>query len=209
MLLYDYDAPSPRRVRIFLAEKGLSIPTRKIDLAKGEQLSVEYQAKNPRGTVPTLELDDGSCLWDTLAICEYMETLHPQPPLFGNTPLDHARVVMWYQRIELDGFHSVAEVMRNASRMFRDRALPGTLNLKQLPELVERGKARTLQFYRDMNAHLQASVNVAGDSFTLADIQLLCVLDFATGWGRMPIPPEREALLAWHAKTTERPSAKR
>ncbi|MFY9327531.1 MAG: glutathione S-transferase family protein [Georgfuchsia sp.] len=207
MLLYDYKAPSPRRVRIFLAEKGTAIPTRTVDLAKGEQFSPEYRQKNPRCTVPMLELDDGTCLWDTLAICEYLEALHPSPPLFGGNPLEHARVVMWYQRIELDGFMSVAEVMRNASPAFKDRALVSPLKWPQIPALIERGQSRVQQFYQDMNAHLAKSVNVAGDNFSLADIQLLCVLDFATGWGRMPIPDDCTALSAWHQKTGTRPSA--
>jgi glutathione S-transferase len=207
MLLYDYKAPSPRRVRLFLAEKGLDIPVRKVDLAKGEQFTADYRAKNPRCTVPTLELDDGTCLWDTLAICEYLENLHPQSPLFGSNPREHAQVVMWYQRIEFEGFLPAAEVLRNASPAFKDHALAGPLSLPQIPALIERGRSRVQQFYRDMNARLGEAVNVAGDFFSLADIQLLCVLDFAIGWGRMPIPNEYAALTAWHRKTGARPSA--
>ena len=207
MLLYDYKAPSPRRVRLSLAEKGLTIPTQIVDLAKSEQFAPYYRAKNPRCTVPTLELDDGICLWDTLAICEYLETLHPMPPLFGSNPCEHAQVVMWYQRIEFEGFLSAAEVMRNASPAFKDHALTGSLPLPQIPALIERGRDRIQQFYRDMNAHLDEAANVAGDFFSLADIQLLCVLDFAIGWGRMPIPNEYAALTAWHRKTGARPSA--
>ena len=90
MLLHDYKAPSPRRVRIYLAEKGLTISTRTVDLAKSEQLAPAYRAKNPRCTVPMLELDDGTCIWDTLAICEYLETLHPEVPMFGRNPVEHA-----------------------------------------------------------------------------------------------------------------------
>lgn len=208
MIFYNYGAPSPRRVRIFLAEKGLSIPTQSIDLAKGEQFAPQYRAKNPRCTVPALELDDGSCLWDTLAICEYLETQYPQPALFGLTPLDHARVVMWYQRIEVEGFMAVAEVMRNASPAFKDHALTGALPTAQIPALIERGHSRVQQFYLDMNARLLEASNVAGDFFSLADIQLLCVLDFATGWGRMPIPESCPELTAWQQKTAVRPSTK-
>lgn len=207
VILFDYGAPSPRRVRIFLAEKGLQIPAQVVNLAKGEQFSADYRAKNSRCTVPMLELDDGSCLWDTLAICEYLEALYPQPPLFGGNPQAHAQVVMWYQRIECDGFQSVAEAMRNASPAFKDRALPGTLPAAQIPALVERGRQRTQAFYRDMNAHLETAKYVAGDFFSLADIQLLCVLDFATGWGRMPIPEACAALTEWHQRIAARPSA--
>ena len=208
MLLYDYKAPSPRRVRIFLAEKGLVIATKNVDLSNGEQFAPDYHAKNPRCTVPTLELDDGICLWDTLAICEYLEALHPQPPLFGRNPGEHAQVVMWYQRIELDGFLSAAELMRNASPAFKDHALTGPLPSPQIPALVERGRARVLQFYQDMNARLGEAANIAGDFFSLADIQLLCVLDFATGWGRMPVPAENAALLTWHQRISARTSTK-
>lgn len=208
MIFYDYGAPSPRRVRIFLAEKNLSIPTRKIDLAKGEQYSADYRAKNPRCTVPTLELDDGTCLWDTLAICEYLEALHPQPPLLGSNPEERARVVMWYQRIEFEGFMSVADVLRNASRAFKDHSLTGPLPTAQIPALIERGRSRIQQFHQDMNVRLAESEYVAGNFFSLADIQLLCVLDFGAGWGRMPVPENCTALSAWHNTISARPSAK-
>lgn len=209
MLLYDYrPAPSPRRVRIFLAEKGVELPIRQIDLGKGEQFAADYRAQNPRCTVPALVLDDGTCIWDTLAICEYLDALHPQPPLLGATPLERAAVVMWYQRVELDGFLQVADVFRNASPAFKDRALFGPLPAAQIPQLVDRGRPRVQQFYRDMDARLTASKFLAGDFFSLADIQLLCVLDFAAGWGRMPIPDDLTALLAWKQAIDARPGSK-
>ena len=207
MIFYDYGAPSPRRVRIFLAEKGVTIPTVTVDLGKGEQYSAAYRAKNPRCTVPTLELDDGTCLWDTLAICEYLEALHPQPPLMGRNALERAQVIMWVQRIEFEGFASVADVLRNASRTFKDRSLTGALPTAQIPALIERGRSRTHQFYADMNLHMSSSTNVAGEFFSLADIQLLCMIDFAAGWGRMPIPEDCAALIAWHQKMAARKSA--
>lgn len=115
---------------------------------------------------------------------------------------------MWYQRIEFDGFLFVADVMRNASPMFKDHALPGPLLSPQIPALIERGRGRVQQLYQDMDACLAKSPNVAGDFFSLADIQLLCVIDFAIGWGRMPLPNECVALSAWHRKISERPSSK-
>ena len=208
MLLHDYKAPSPRRVRIFLAEKGLRVPTVIVDLAKGEQFAPAYRAKNPRCTVPMLELDDGTCLWDTLAICEYLETLHPEVAMFGRNPVEHANVVMWFQRMEWDGFASTADVFRNANPAFKDRSLTGLLPTAQIPGLIERGRARMATFYRDLNDRLAASEYVAGNFFSLADIQLLCVLDFATGWGRMHIPEDCATLSAWHLKTGARPTAK-
>ena len=209
MLLHDFTtAPSPRRVRIFLAEKGLDVPIHAVDLAKGEQLSDAYRAKNPRCTVPMLETDAGDCIWDTLAICEYVEALHPAPPLIGQSPLERAQVVMWYQRIELDGFLQAADVIRNVSPFFKGRALFGPLGAEQFPALVERGRPRVQQFYRDMDARLKESTFVAGDCYSLADIQLLCVIDFAAGWGRMPVPDECAALLAWKQKADARPGSK-
>jgi glutathione S-transferase len=207
MLFYDYKAPSPRRVRIFIAEKVLTIPTVIVDLAKGEQFTPAFRAKNPRCTVPLLELDDGTCLWDTLAICEYLEALHPQTPMFGRNPVEHASVVMWYQRIEWDGFAAAADVFRNANPAFKDRAVTGATPTAQIPGLIERGRARIAAFYRDLNERLTASHHVAGNFFSLADIQLLCILDFATGWGRMPIPEECTALIRWHRDAAARPSA--
>lgn len=210
MLLFDYPnlAPSPRRVRIFLAEKGLTLPTRVVDLGKGEQYSAEYQAINPRCTVPALQLDDGTCLWDTLAICHYLEALHPEPALMGRTPTEQAQILMWYQRIDAEGFLSVADVIRNVHPHFKGHAITGKQPTEQIPALVERGRAHTEQFYRTMDERLRTSAHVAGEAFSLADIQLLCILDFGTGWGRMPIPAECEALLAWHARISARPSAK-
>ena len=206
MLLYDYNAPSPRRVRIFLAEKGLTLPTVTVDLGKGEQFAEAYRAKNPRCTVPMLELDDGTCIWDTLAICEYLETLHPEVPMFGRNPLEHARVVMWFQRLEWEGFSATADVFRNANPAFKDHSLTGATPAAQIPGLIERGRARMATFYRDLNDRLAASEYVAGNFFSLADIQLLCVLDFAAGWGRMPVPEDCPALTHWYRKTAAHPS---
>lgn len=209
MKLFDSAAaPSPRRLRIFIAEKGLDIPRVNIDLAKGEQFTAEFRAKNPRCTVPTLELDDGTCLWDSLAICEYLEAIYPEPPLLGANPVERAQVVMWYQRMEADGFNAVAEVLRNASPGFRDRALPGTESIAQIPALAERGRQRMQSFYRAMNERLAESEQVAGPGFSLADIQLLCIIDFGTGWGRMPVPADLADLLAWHQRISARASAK-
>lgn len=208
MLFHDADAPSPRRVRIFLAEKGLDIPRRRIDLGKREQLDPAYLAKNPRGTVPLLELDDGTCLWDTLAICDYLESLHPQPPLLGHSAVERAEVLMWYQRIEFEGFLAVMDVLRNAAPFFKDHALTGPTPAAQIPALVERGKARMAAFYAAIDARLGESAFVAGRHYTLADIQLLCVVDFAAGWGRMPIPEVCRTLAAWRRRMDERAGVK-
>lgn len=209
MRLYDYGPPpSPRRVRIFIAEKGITLPMETIDLGKGEQYSERYRAINPRCTVPTLELDDGSYLSEGLAICDYLEALYPEPPLFGRTPQERAQVIMWFQRIEFEGFHAVAEVLRNSSRAFKDSSLTGPDRYPQLPELVERGRHRVAQFYASMHERLSQLDYVAGPFYSFADISLLCIVDFGTGWGRMPIPPELTALLAWHGRMSARPSAK-
>lgn len=206
MLFYDAAAPSPRRVRIFLAEKGADIPRHTFDLTKREQLEPAYRAKNPRCTVPMLELDDGTCLWDTLAICTYLETLYPDPPLMGRDAIARSQVIMWYERIESEGFLAVMDVLRNAAPWFKDHALTGPTPAIQIPALVERGRTRIAAFYAGMNERLAASSFIAGDSFSLADIQLLCVVDFASGWGRMPVPEACTALVEWHRQTSARPS---
>ena len=207
MKLYDYiHAPSPRRVRIFLAEKGIEIPTVQVDLAKGEQFAPEFRRMNPRCTVPVLELDDGTCLWETLAICFYLEQLHPEPVLMGRDAGEKAQVLQWNQRIENDGFQAVAEALRNSNKRFQGHALTGAVGFEQIPALAERGFKRTELFLRDMDAHLADRRYVLGDRFTMADITALVVVDFA-GRIRMTIPENHLHLKRWHEEVSARPSA--
>ena len=155
MKLFDFElAPNPRRVRMYLAEKGLQIPSVQINLRQGEQFHAEFKDENPSMIVPALALDDGTLITETMAICRYLEALHPTPPLFGSTPKEQAMVEMWSRRAELEGFMAVAEALRNSVERFKDRALPGPRNYAQIPALVERGKARAAGFLEDLEAGL-------------------------------------------------------
>jgi glutathione S-transferase len=207
MRLFDFDrAPSPRRVRIFLAEKQLEIPRINVDLYAMQQLSPEFLAINPGGTVPVLETDDGSYLTEGLAICHYIESLYPEPPLLGSGALEQARVLMWNGICEQEGQPAVAETLRNLSPGFRDHVFPGPLNIAQRPDLVERGKARMQQFFARIEQQLASHQYLAGDNFSFADITLLTTVDFAR-WVRVDAGRGNPALAAWHQKVSARPSS--
>jgi len=208
MKFYDCAiAPSPRRVRIFLAEKGITLPTIQVDLRKGEQFGEAFRAVNPDCTVPVLELDDGRRISDSLAVCVYLEQTRPQPPLMGVDAADRAIVAEWQRRAERDGFLAVAEAFRNSTPAFKTRALPGPDDYAQIPALVERGRARTQKFFKLMDARLADREFVAGDRYTIADITTLVAVDFA-GWIKLTIPDDCPHLRRWHAAVAARPSAK-
>ncbi len=208
MRLYDYaPAPSPRRVRMFLAEKGLEIETVQVDLAAGEEFRAPFVHLNPRCVVPLLELDDGTCLGEAAVICRYLEALHPEPPLHGTTPEARAQVEMWDRAMEEDGFRAVAEAVRNTSEAFVDRALTGPVAYAQIPELAERGMRRTRQFFDDLDARLAASAFVAGPTFSVADITAFVCVEFAR-WARVRPQPDHAHLLRWRDALAARPSAR-
>ncbi len=208
MTLYHSPAsPNSRRVRIFLAEKGVPVPLAPIDLGKGEQHSDAYRAINPRRVVPTLVLPDGTAIGEVLAIWRYLEEVHPDPALLGATPTDKALVTMWERRAELDGFAAVMEGVRNAASGLKGRAIAGPHGYEQIPALVERSRLRVANFYRDMNDRLEAVPFVAGEHFSAADITTLMTVDFATRALDMPIPEENGALKRWHDAVSGRPSA--
>jgi glutathione S-transferase len=208
MKFYDCAvAPSPRRVRIFLAEKGITLPTIQVDLRKGEQFGEAFRAVNPDCTVPVLELDDGRRICDSLAICVYLEQTRQQPPLMGVDGADRAIVAEWQRRAERDGFLAVAEAFRNSTPAFKTRALPGPDDYVQIPALVERGRARTQTFFKLMNARLADREFVAGERYSIADITTLVAVDFA-GWIKLMIPDDCPHLRRWHQAVAARPSAK-
>lgn len=207
MKFYDYGrAPSPRRVRMFIREKGLDVPTVEVDLTRGAQLDESYRAKNPRCTVPMLELDDGQTICDTLAICDYLESRFPTPPLMGKDPEERAQVLSWYQRIIEDGFAAVSESFRNAVKGLRGHALTGPVGYDQIPALVERGRARAEVFFEDLDKHLAGRDYIVGDEFTLADIAALATVDFARAI-KLTIAPHQRHLERWHRSVSARPSA--
>ena len=192
-LYYSTSSPNSRRVRIFLAEKGLTLPLVPVDLAKGEQHPDAYRAINPRRVVPTLVLKDGTAIGEVLAIWRYLEEADPTPPLLGSTPKDKALVTMWERRAELEGFAAVMEGVRNASERLKGRAIAGPYDYDQIPALVERSSLRVKNFYADLDARLAALSFVAGDHFSAADITGLVTVDFATkGMGlRYPMSTKR------------------
>jgi len=198
-------APSPRRARIVLAEKGIAHDVRIVDLSKGEQLTPEFAAINPACTVPALVLDDGTVLTDNAGIAAWAEAVQPDPPLLGRTALEKAAVASWNSRLEGECFMAIAEVLRNTARGMKDRALPGPHNYAQIPELAERGRARLLHFLDRFEGHMNGRDWVATDSFSLADITAGVALDFA-GWVKVDVNADRPAITAWRAKLAARPS---
>lgn len=207
MRLYDYPvAPNCRRVRIFLAEKGISIPSQTIDLTAQEQLSPGYRAVNPRCTVPALQLDNGTLITEVLAIWRYFEEAEPEPPLLGRDAQGKALVTMWERRMELDGFLPGMEAVRNFLRGLRSRALTGPRDYQQIPALVERGKLRLADFFFDLDEHLSHSLYVAGVEFTAADITAFVALDFIAGRLKLPVMENHIHLRRWSETIAARPS---
>src|SRR5713101_5358861 len=207
-LYHSVTSPNSRRVRIFLAEKGLTLPLVPVDLAKGEQHSDAYRAINARRVVPTLVLEDGTAIGEVLAIWRYLEEAYPTPPLLGSTPKDKVLVTMWERRAELEGFAAVMEGVRNASERLKGRAIAGPHDYDQIPALVERSKLRVKDFYADLNARLSEDPFVAGNHFSAADITTLVTVDFATKAMSFPAPGEHRALHHWYENVSSRPSAK-
>jgi len=180
LTLYDCStAPSPRRARITLAEKGARHATVQIDLRAGEQLGDAYRRINPQCTVPALVSDDGLVLTDNAAIAAYLEARFPEPPLFGSTPAEKAEIASWQWRVEFEGLLSIAEAMRNRSPAMADRALPGPVDYAQIPALAERGIARLQRFLMDLDARLAGRDFVAAERFSIADVTAVVAVDFA------------------------------
>lgn len=207
MKLYDCKtAPSPRRVRIFLAEKGIDVETVQVDLASGEQYGEAFRRINPDCVVPALELDDGSCISEVLAICQYFEELQPEPPLMGQGIEGRARVMMWVAKVEQQGLLSMADAFRNAAKGLKGRAVTGPDAYEQIPELAERGRRRVVQFFHRLDEQLADNRFVAGDAFSMADISALVLVDFAR-WVKLDMPEGAAHLARWYGEVSARPSA--
>lgn len=208
MKLYDYpQAPNPRRVNIFIAEKGIDIERVNIDLGTGEQLKAEYRSKNPACDVPMLELDDGTCISQIRGITHCLEAIYPKVPLLGQTPAEKGLAEMWDHIAFMDGMLAVAEVFRNTSKGFIDRAVVGPHNYPQSAELAERGQLRVVNFYKDFDQRLSNNEYIAGDFYSMADITTLVICDFAR-WIKSSIPEDCTHLLAWYDKISKRPAVK-
>ncbi|KCZ92313.1 glutathione S-transferase family protein [Hyphomonas johnsonii] len=202
MILYDYPSgPNPRRVRIYLAEKGLHVPTETVDILARRNRQPDFLEKNPTGGIPVLELDDGSCISESVAICRYFEELHPDPPLFGTGAKEKAIVDMWLRRVELNLMVPIGMVWVHGH--------PLTAKLiQQIPEAAAQNRVRTAMGYKLLNDQLARHAFIAGDTYTVADAVALATVDF--GAGLVGVPPDAALthLDRWHQAVTARPSAK-
>ena len=204
--LYDCTtAPSPRRARILLAEKGVEHETVEVDLRHGEQLSDAYRKVNPQCTVPALRTDEGLLLTDNAAIAAYLEARFPQPPLLGTTPHEKAEIASWNWRIEFEGLLAVAEALRNSVPAMSNRALPGPTDYAQIPALAQRGLARVQQFFVALNEHLTDRDFIAADQFSIADITAVVAVDFSRVIKVKP-GEQHPHLQRWRSAMSQRPS---
>ena len=207
MKFYDFArAPSPRIVRIFMAEKGVEMKTVQVDLTSGEQMEPDFAAKNPWLTVPVIELDDGTCSSEISACCRYLEEIRPEPLLLGCDAKDKALVEMWNHHMFQEGFMAVAEALRNSAPRMKGRGLTGSQNYDQIPDLVERGVARIGHFMEDLDVRLSKSKYVAGGKYSIADITAFVTVDFA-GWVKVVPQDNQINLKRWHDQMGARPSA--
>jgi glutathione S-transferase len=200
MKIYEtHTAPSPRRVRIFLAEKNIAMNYVQIDIAQGENLSADMRAKNPVAKIPILELDDGTCISETISICRYFEEIQPSPALFGNSALEKAQIDMWQRFVEQHLFSNVGMCFQHTTGYFKDRMNP----IKEYG--IDAGKnAQT--FLNVLNDRLANTLYVAGEQFSVADITALCAIDFARVV-KIRISEQQRHLNRWYALVNSRPSS--
>lgn len=209
MKLYDWHlAPNPRRVRMYLAEKGIDIPIEEVGTGPNLTLDPAYLKKHPHGLVPCLELDDGTMIGEAMAICRYFETEHPDPPLMGTDAKDRALVEMWERKADMEGLHAASEAFRNLAPDFKGRGLPGQRGdaIPQLPVLVQRGTARVARFYQKIDEQLGKNPYLAGERFSVADITAFCSIDFAK-WIELDIPAGCKNVQRWYDEVSKRESA--
>ena len=201
MKLYDGGrAPNPRRVRIFLAEKGITVPTEQVDLGKLAHRSPEYTAINPLQRVPALELDDGTILAESIAICRYFDAQRPEPPLFGVGAKDAAIVEMWQRRVEFHLLGPVSHVFRNSHPAMAQMEVP------QVPAWADANKPRVMDFLGLLDDELKNRRYIAGDRYSVADITGLVSVDFMKP-AKLAVPESLSNLKRWHAEVAARPSA--
>jgi glutathione S-transferase len=202
MLLYDSPSPTPnpRRVRIYLAEKGMAVPTRSLSVMAGEHKSADFVAKYPPGQLPVLELDDGRMIGETVAICRYFETLHPDPPMFGAGAVGIAEVEMWIRRVELNFGAAIRNIW------IHTHPLTARVVKHQYTDFGESNRPLAEAAMRTFDAALANSPFLAGTDYSMADISLLSTIDFAAFIG-VPISDDTPSLKAWHTRVSARPSA--
>lgn len=207
MKLYVWNlAPNPRRVTMFLAEKGLAVE--QIEVGQPDlTLAAWYREKYPHALVPMLELADGTCIGEAMAICRYIEELYPENPVFGASAVERARVGMWESIVYSEGLAAVAEMFRNSHPAFANRGVPGTTEaVPQISQLAERGRQRTNLFFRKLDGHLATNAFIAGANFSVADITAFCAIDFART-GKVGIPEDCVTLKRWYDAVKQRPCA--
>ena len=200
--LYNHAlAPNPRRVRIFAAEKGIELTLEEVDILAGQSRTPEFLAKNSSGAVPVLELDDGSYLSESVAICRYLEGLQPEPNLLGRDLREQAEIERWNRRMELELFAPIARTIQNTNPIFQRR-------FKQVPEYGEAQRAVAYQRLERMDRELDGHEFVAGDRFTIADITALVAIDLGSRLADIKIAPKLNNLTRWHERVSKRASAK-
>jgi glutathione S-transferase len=201
MKLYDGGrAPNPRRVRIFLAEKGIEVPTEQVDLGALEHKKEPFAALNPMQRVPVLVLDDGTVITESIAICRYFEALQPDPPLFGRGAVETALIEMWNRRAELNLLWPVSQVFRHLHPAMKAMEVP------QVPAWAEANKPRALEFLQFLDGELRGRKFIAGDRFTVADITAMMGVDLMKP-AKLSVPEDLVNVRRWHAEVTARPSA--
>ena len=202
MKIYDFAfAPNPRRLRIFVAEKGLNIPMEQVDLATGKNRTPEMLAKNPAGGLPFVELDDGTHLAESVAICRYLEGLHPEPNLMGKDSREQAFIEMWNRRVELNLFAAAARAFQHTNDLFKAR-------IKQFPEYGATQRETVANQFKWLDAQIGNKPFIAGDRFTIADITGLVAVDFGVQAAGVAMDPSLKNLGRWHQSVSSRPSAK-
>ena len=201
MKIYNSSAaPNPRRVRVFLAEKGIQVPLEEVDIVKAVNRQAEFRKKNPLAGVPVLELDDGTCIAESVSICRYFEELHPEPALFGVGTKERALVDMWNRRMEFAVLQPIADSFRQRHEFFKGR-------IRQCPEYAEVQRHNAEDSLAWLESELANRRYIAGDSFTIADITAMVAIDFGR-ISKIAIQPEQKNLARWHAEVSTRPSAK-
>jgi glutathione S-transferase len=201
MKIYEsHNAPNPRRVRMFLAEKGIQVPYEEVDIVKAVNRSDDFRKKNPLGTVPVLELDDGTFISESVAICRYFEELHPQPPLFGADAKQRAVVEMWNRRMEFNILQPIADTFRQRHDFFKGR-------IRQLPEYADVQRLNAEDGLAWLECELGARPFIAGDQFSIADITAVVAIDFGRV-SKIAVKPDQTNLARWRAEVSARPSAK-
>jgi len=202
MKLYDGGrAPNPRRVKVFLAEKGITVPLEQVDLGKMAHKSPEFTTINPVQRVPALQLDDGTVISESIAICRYLEALHPDPPLFGTSPKETAIVEMWERRIEFHLLSLISHVFRNSHPAMKEMEVP------QVPAWAEANKPRIIEFLGLLDRQLKDHRYVAGDRYSVADITAMIAIDFMKP-AKLAVPEQMTNIKRWYDEVSARPSAK-